>query len=528
MVSISPFNIFDAETVPHTTLEDVQGMISEVEAQHGLMIAGDVISDVFWRTGGHPSLLSLLGCHLLALAQLHAGHVICTTWAAFVDSYEFAAALSESATVKGMLQAVNIARDSIPVVHDARLLLRYILCFPEDEPLVSTVNSESEAQEYLVSEGILRTHASSESSSTAELCVCLPMLVSLLRGESSSTAEWCVCSPMLVPLLRGESSSTAEWCVCSPMLVPLLRGESSSTAEWCVCSPMLVPLLRGEVASYARLSLMPYNPFPRQYGGIHVDLQRTVLEVIPFLNLEELFHPCVKPKEGGPSEYAYHSALCDLLRHRASNCGWHVLGETRKDGCGGSLRRLDIVIASDSTRCGILLVVNAKDLETHLHEQALAYKTQEKLNNVLVLNFASSEGGIADVVPAPLPAGVELLQLLVDKDTRSFTPFTPTGDGVAQQQERVYEEGGIDGVSHLHSGAGSSTEAPPCGLHAVSGGSPCVIKLAVVWNGRPTREVLRPPNPTLTDALDKAIAQLVERGGTQWSTVRTTHRGEGT
>jgi hypothetical protein len=425
---------------------------SEVEAQHGLTIAGAVISDVFWRTGGHPSLLSLLGCHLLALAQLHAGHVTCTTWAAFVGSYELAAALSESATVKAMLQAVNIARDSIPVVHDARLLLRYILCVPEDEPVVSTAHLKSEAQEYLVSEGIIRTHASSKSSSMAELCVCSPMLVSLLRGE---------------------------------------------------------------VGSYARLSLMPCNPFPRQYGGMYIDLQRTVLEVIPYLNLEKLFHPLVRSKEGGPSEYryAYHSALYDLLRHRASDCGWQVFGETGKGGCGGSLRRLDIVIASDSTRGGIVLVVNAKDLETHLHEHAPTYKTQEKLNNVLVLNFASSRRGIADVVPTPLPAGVEMLQLLVHKDTKSFTPFTINEDGVVNQQEPVFEAGGIDDVSRLHSGgAGNPAEAPQCDLDADPGGSHCGIKLAVVWNGKPAREVLCPPNPTLTDALEAAIAQLVGSG----------------
>jgi len=60
-------------------------------------------------------------------------------------------------------------------------------------------------------------------------------------------------------------------------------------------------------------------------------------------------------------------------------------------------------------------------------EQAPAYLAQRRASSVLVVNFsfASSPARVALVLHAPLPAGVQVLQVALSSDRRGFQELSP-------------------------------------------------------------------------------------------------------
>ena len=99
------------------------------------------------------------------------------------------------------------------------------------------------------------------------------------------------------------------------------------------------------------------------------------------------------------------------------------MGETRNSSAEGPLRRLDLLVTSPTRRSGVELLINGKELEKHGYEQATTYLIQQRLDNVLVVNFASTDSGIVDRIPQQLPHGVGLLQVLVDFPSGRLTPY---------------------------------------------------------------------------------------------------------
>jgi hypothetical protein len=178
---------------------------------------------------------------------------------------------------------------------------------------------------------------------------------------------------------------------------------------------MLVPLLMREVGSHALIARLPSLPFPRRPDN-SVDPRKTILELLPSVNIGAAFHPFAVKKSGVPCQFAYHFQLFDLMSHRSSEAGWRVLGETRNANARPPLRRLDLLIASNGHRCGVELLVDGDEFDKHLREQAPTYQVQQELTSVLVLNFACSAEGSA--------AGADVLQVRVDRDANTLTPWS--------------------------------------------------------------------------------------------------------
>lgn len=362
----SPFNIEDALTVPAATLDQVARMLHEFALASGHDIPDSVVTDMFWRSGGHVGLLSLLGQQLQKFCdKLAPGCAVDeASWIAVASGSGLSGAMLDSATVASMLRSVASATAVSSTQFEARRIVRAMLSAPADSWLEVALDdpSSNAALSYLVAEGVI------------------------------------------------------------------VEDHRAGTKVHRIVAPMVVPLLMLNVGSSALVARLPRLPFARRPDGT-LDLLKAVVELLPFINLESVFHPSALLKSGQPCEYAYHFQLCDLMAHRAADGGWRVLGETRSPAAHGPLRRLDLLIASNGSRCGVILLVDGKDLALHVYEQAPTYRAQQRLSGVLVVNFACSAGGVLTSIPAPLSDGVELLQVLVDPSTSTLTPCKLDLDG---------------------------------------------------------------------------------------------------
>ena len=360
----SPFNVSDVMSMPHTKVEQVEFMLREFASDIGRNIPESVVHDIYWRSGGHVGLLSMLGQQLANLCdRLHPGATVDdAAWLAVTSGSTLLGEMRASATISSMLHCVSSYAIilSSPVALAARDLVRKMLSAPEDTYLdvIDGGTSVASVLAYLLTEGVI---------------------------------------------------------------VEDRRGDGTTVHR--IVAPMVVPLLMRDIGSNALVSRLPRLPFPRRPDNT-VNLKQTVLELLPFINLNALYHPFARLKSGQPCEYAYHFQLFDLLAHRVGDGGgWRVLGETRNSSLRGPLRRLDLLIASNGCRCGIELLVNGDQLEKHVHEQAPAYRAQQDLSSVLVLNFACSQSDIKNRLQNVPPSGVDLLQVLVDRPEESLTPY---------------------------------------------------------------------------------------------------------
>ena len=363
----SPFNVSDAESVPPTTVEHVRAMLTAFSADVEHVVPDAVIADLHWRSGGHVGLLSLLGQHLAQLcSRLEPGaSVDSTQWFAVASGSSLMGALRDSATVASMLRSMAASRHPSPVSQAARSLVRDMLSAPEDAWLDIADDNK-------------------------------------IKSDA-------------LAYLMTEGV--------------IVMGRDGPSAVHRIVAPLVVPLLLRDVGSKALVARMPALPFPRHIDG-SINLMQTLMELLPFINVDALYHPYALLKKGAPCEYAYHFQLYDLLSRRASKGGWRLLGESRNAAIArGGLRRLDLFIASNGHRCGIELLAEGGDLAGHLYEQASTYRIQQKLDSLLVLNFASSLASIVLHVPRPLPEGVTLLQVLVSHTDKTLTPYLLGGDG---------------------------------------------------------------------------------------------------
>jgi hypothetical protein len=245
----------------------------------------------------------------------------------------------------------------------------------------------------------------------------------LVRDMLSAPEDACV----EVPDGNADARDRIAYLLTEGVIVRERDAEAGAVLHRIV-APMVVPLLMRDIGSNALCARLPRLPLPVRPDNT-VNTQQSVLELLPFLNLDAVYHPFALRKNGQPCEYAYHFQLFDLMAHRASDAGWRVLGETRNAAAGGPLRLLSLLIASNGRRCGIALLVDGDELDKHLHEQADTYRRQQGLASVLVLNFASTRNGIADRLRAAPPDGIELLQVQVDRAAATLTPYKLGDDG---------------------------------------------------------------------------------------------------
>lgn len=406
----SPFNVSDILSVPRTTLQDVRMMLRDFSAACLHTVPETVVEDVFWRSGGHVGLISMLGQQLLRLCgQLAPGvDLDDAMWFSLTSGSALLGEMRASATVASMLRSVSRAHLASPLEKSARMIVRSMLSAPVDSWLdVSDgIKVHREALDYLLTEGVV-----------------------------------------------------------------IEDRVSSGTAVHRIVAPMVVPLLMRDVGSNALVARLPKLPFPRRRDG-SVNLSQTVLELLPFLNIDALYHPFALLKDGCPCEYAYHFQLFDLMTQRGGDGGWRVLGESRNATAPGPLRRLDLLVASNGHRAGLELLVDGDGLNKHVYEQAVAYRSQQGLASVVVVNFASSTRGIVVRIPTPLPPCVELLQVLVDRDNATLTPYVLQADGVcATPLAPVAQDVAAGGVESLVS---------PLATLSVTANAPVSVVLGVV------------------------------------------------
>lgn len=362
----SPFNVSDAESVPPTTVEHVRAMLAAFSADVEHVVPDAVIADLHWRSGGHVGLLSLLGQHLAQLcSRLEPG--------ASVDSTQWFAVANGSSLLGALRDSATVA---------------------------SMLHSMAAARQ------------TSPASHAAR---------SLVRDMLSAPEDaW-----LGVAGADSSRSDALAYLMTEGVIVMDRRGP---TAVHRIVAPVVVPLLMRNVESKALVARMPVLTFPRHANG-SINLMQTLMELLPFINMEALYHPFAIAK-GVPCEYAYHFQLYDLLSRRASVEGWRLFSESRNSAIArGGLQRLDLFIACNGHRCGIVLLAEGGDLIGHLCEQAPIYCTQQKLNSLLILNFSSLEASIVPSVTRPLPMGVELLQVLVSRADNTLTPFLLGGEG---------------------------------------------------------------------------------------------------
>jgi len=362
----SPFDVSDTLTVPRTTLEQVHRMLEEFARDSGSAVPELIAQDMLWRSGGHVGLLSLLGQQLARLCDS-------LKPGDPVDEASWAAEVSGSALVSEL-------RASATVSSLLRSVFRHVTT-----PLVRTARR------------IVRSMLSAPDN----------MFLDVEGG-------------------RDAPREALAYLLAEGVVVEHVQDGARRHR---IVAPMIVPLLMMDIGSAALPAQLPRLPFPRRPDD-SVHLQQTVLEALPFLDLDAVFHSFAQLKSGQPCEYAYHFQLFDILSRRSGEDGWRVLGETRNAAAPGPLRRLDLLIASNGQRCGIDLLVDGQHLDKHVYEQAGTYCEQQRLSSVIVVNFASSRRGIVERLREALPPGVEVLQVLVNRVDLTVTPFTLADDGL--------------------------------------------------------------------------------------------------
>jgi hypothetical protein len=235
----------------------------------------------------------------------------------------------------------------------------------------------------------------------------------------------------LLDLAGGAASREAlDYLMAEGVIVGYMEGGLEKHR---LVAPVVAPLLMQDIGSCARVAAMARMPFPRD-SAENVRLELTLFELLPFIDLDALYHPYALRANGQPCEFAYHFQLFDLMTHRVAEGGWKVLGETRNSSAPGPLRRLDLLIASNGRRCGIELLVDGAEFEKHVYEQAPTYLNQQSLSSVLVVNFFSSSSSsdcIVERLPRALPRGVQVLHVLVCRAESALTPFKLGDDGLS-------------------------------------------------------------------------------------------------
>jgi hypothetical protein len=156
----SPFNISHTLPVPRTTCEQVQRMLQEFAAGIGHAVPDVIALDMFWRSGGHVGLLSLLGQRLASLCgPLDPGACVDeASWVAEVSGTSLVAALRRSATIASMLRSVG-GRLSSSNALAARDLVRSMLSAPDGALLdVAGGAARRDALDCLLAEGVVVEH----------------------------------------------------------------------------------------------------------------------------------------------------------------------------------------------------------------------------------------------------------------------------------------------------------------------------------------------------------------------------------
>lgn len=364
--ALPPFNITTAITIPETTIEAVKTMVGGFASDVHRGIPDSIVTDIFWRSGGHVGLISLLCQRLAELCMLipEGDEVTDSAWATCISGTHLLGELRASATVGSMLRSFGPTYAiTTPEREAARQLLRNLLSAPQD--------------------AWLNIHDGSCSMHNA---------LSVLLSEGIIT-EKC-----------------HDWDL-----------------RYRIVAPLVVPLLMRDVGSRTNVAALPKRRFPRKSDGT-VDLITAVLEVLPFVDKPAIFHAYALRACGRPCESAYHFQLFDLLSRRTAEGGWRVVGQTCNANAPGPFRRLDLLISSNERTCGIDVLTDGKDMGKHVYELAPAYMKQQHLSSVLVVNMAVEEASIVTELAQPLPEGVEVLQVLVDYADDSLTPYTLQGE----------------------------------------------------------------------------------------------------
>jgi hypothetical protein len=393
----SPFNVASASTPPDPTPDEVRAMFRAYDDECGVHTAAEVVDDIIWRAGGHVGLLSLMGQELASLHQ-------------------------------------QLAKDA--VADAARVTLtrwRRWLCrtdVVERLTMSSTVQAVMRAVQF-------------PRAGPAVVQWVRHVVLTMLTGEDAhgvalrSGGDPALIQALELVLSDGVVVQVADgYRFASPLLRLLLYTTMGAVYDWGIPAGL-------DVACLADGSM---------------DMAATLLELLPHFSASHLFHAVQSKKSGSPREYAYQFQLFALLDARLKGRPWKVLAETASVNASGPLRRLDIYVEHKGRACGFELVADGADLASHVSDQAPVYLQQQQLERVLVVNFTTKQ---ADVRSAPpdLPAGVELMHVLVDVAASSMTPYTLHSGAFAAGSPVKMRDAGLAGRDATGADAIAGTNA---------------------------------------------------------------------
>mmetsp|Transcript_17533 Transcript_17533/g.26078 ORF Transcript_17533/g.26078 Transcript_17533/m.26078 type:complete len:648 (+) Transcript_17533:64-2007(+) len=354
----SPFNIADAMSPPLPTDEQIVNMIGEYEREYGVTVHTEIVQDIIWRSGRHVGLLSFLCKELHKLHEDRPQPIDVSRWYSHMAGSYLQHELRKSATVATMMNRLSLVHArTYPVILRAREIVASMLSAPDDHELDLTIGSES--------------------------------------GDSD---------PLSYLLSEG-------------VIIDVTRHGTSS-CMFRITAPLLTPLLMQDIRYVPRYSFPIGFSFPRLANG-SINLETTLLESLQYFSVESLFHPFALLSYGSPCEFAYHFQLCSILHSRGSDGGWRIVGESRNCQAAGTLRRMGILIASNGHRVGIELLAEGAKLESHITEQAVTYKQQQELRELLVVNFCHASAIDETVHPSD---GIGVMHIIVDRERHSLTP----------------------------------------------------------------------------------------------------------
>jgi hypothetical protein len=373
---VSPFNVASAISPPDPTPEDVRAMFRAYDAEYGVSTDPAVVDDIIWRAGGHVGLLSLMGKQLG------------TVYEEMVQ--EMAQQAARAAQPRTGASTADCPHVSITRWRRT-LCRRKVVELWQANPTVSTLVS-SVALPHVEASVSLRVHE------FLELMFYLPDGVDFLRRgadqDGTAALEYLQSEGVVVPMGDGYRFT-------APLLRLLLYPTFGSKLDWTVA--------RG-------------TPAHRHSDGT-LDMVAMMTELLEHFSATQLLHVLKLKKSGSPREFAYHFQLHGLLSQRLRDLEWEVLSEAACVDAEGKVRRLDIYVKDAHGAYGFELVADGADLAKHIYEQAPTYLERQELKRVLVVNFTTEPTDVG-TAPSDLPAGVELMHVLVDVRAKTMTPYT--------------------------------------------------------------------------------------------------------
>ena len=171
----------------------------------------------------------------------------------------------------------------------------------------------------------------------------------------------------------------------------VVRTEGKDSVEVRIAAPLLRVVLLSYFNYFDESQVPGWLQLPmKNDSSRELELLSCIRQSLPFMDRRRIYHDTCLKKNGTPTEFSFHFELYRVLSTMASSIGWIVTNEAR-NAAKGMKKRLGIYVASNGSRYGFELTANAtKDqLSSHYEEQAMIYKKELNLSEIMLVNFIS-------------------------------------------------------------------------------------------------------------------------------------------